>query len=47
MQEQQPKFGFTAFAETLNGRLAMLGFVLGLTTEWLTGQDILHQIGLM
>jgi hypothetical protein len=47
MQEQQPKFGFTAFAETWNGRLAMLGFVIGLTIEWLTGRGILEQIGLM
>lgn len=47
MQDQQPKFGFTAFAETWNGRLAMLGFVIGLATEWLTGQGILEQLGLM
>jgi hypothetical protein len=47
MEKEQPKFGFTPFAETLNGRLAMLGFVIGLVTEWLTGQTILQQIGLM
>ena len=47
MKEQQPKFGFTPFAETWNGRLAMLGFVIGLTTEWITGQSILQQLGLM
>ncbi|KKZ10256.1 MAG: high light inducible protein, partial [Candidatus Synechococcus spongiarum SP3] len=34
------------FAETWNGRLAMLGFVIGLLTEVLTGQGILGQIGL-
>ena len=39
-------FGFVAFAETWNGRLAMLGFVIGLGTELLTGQGILSQIGL-
>jgi len=27
--------------------LAMLGFVIGLATEFLTGQGILSQIGLM
>jgi hypothetical protein len=47
VQEQERKFGFTKFAERWNGRLAMLGFVIGLTTEWLTGQSILEQIGLM
>jgi ferrochelatase len=41
-----PRFGFVAFAETWNGRLAMLGFVIGLGTELLTGQGILSQIGL-
>jgi len=41
------RFGFVAFAETWNGRLAMLGFVIGLATELLTGQGILSQIGLL
>jgi len=41
-----PRFGFVAFAETWNGRLAMMGFVIGLATELLTGQSILGQIGL-
>ena len=40
------RFGFVGFAETWNGRLAMLGFVIGLATELLTGQGILGQIGL-
>jgi len=47
MQEQGTKFGFTSFAETWNGRLAMLGFVIGIATELLTGQGILQQLGLM
>ena len=46
MTESTPRFGFVAFAETWNGRLAMLGFVIGLGTELLTGQGILAQIGL-
>ena len=40
------KFGFSAFAEQWNGRLAMRGFVIGLGTELLTGQGILSQVGL-
>ena len=47
MESQDTKFGFTQFAETWNGRLAMLGFVIGLGTELLTSQGILSQIGLM
>ena len=47
MENQESKYGFTQFAETWNGRLAMLGFVIGIATELLTGQGILSQIGLM
>ena len=46
MADSASRFGFVAFAETWNGRLAMLGFVIGLGTELLTGQGILGQIGL-
>ena len=46
MTQPAPRFGFVAFAESWNGRLAMLGFVIGLATELLTGQSILQQIGL-
>ncbi|MBK4729397.1 chlorophyll A-B binding protein [Oxynema sp. CENA135] len=47
MDNETTKFGFTQFAETWNGRLAMLGFPIGLLTELMTGQGILSQIGLM
>jgi hypothetical protein len=47
MENQDAKFGFTAFAEKWNGRLAMMGFVIGVATELLTGQGILSQIGLL
>ena len=47
MAGNDSKFGFVTFAETWNGRLAMLGFVIGLATEFLTGQGVLSQIGLM
>jgi len=46
MTDHSPRFGFVAVAETWNGRMAMLGFVIGLATELLTGQGILAQIGL-
>ncbi|MBM5790326.1 MAG: high light inducible protein [Cyanobacteria bacterium M_surface_10_m1_298] len=32
--------------ERFNGRMAMLGIVIGVITEGLTGQGIVHQIGL-
>ena len=32
--------------ELFNGRAAMLGIVIGIITEGLTGQGIAHQIGL-
>lgn len=47
MDDTKAKFGFTEFAETWNGRLAMLGFAIGVATELLTGHGILSQIGLM
>ena len=40
------KFGFSSFAETWNGSFAMMGFMIGLGTELLTGQGILSQIGM-
>ncbi len=42
----EPRYGFVNFAEIWNGRLAMLGILIGLTTELLTGQGILTQIGI-
>ena len=31
--QPSPRFGFVAYAETWNGRLAMLGFVIGLASQ--------------
>ena len=39
-------WGFFPRAEMLNGRLAMLGFVIGVLVEAISGQGILGQIGL-
>ena len=45
-EENQERFGFVNFAEIWNGRLAMMGILIGLTTELLTGQGILTQMGI-
>lgn len=42
----EPRYGFVNFAEIWNGRLAMMGILIGLTTELLTGQGILTQMGI-
>ena len=47
MEGQEPKFGFTAFAENWNGRLAMIGFIAAVIIEYVTGQGVLHFLGLM
>jgi len=47
METSEPKFGFNAFAEKWNGRLAMIGFLTGLINEFVTGHGILSQIGLL
>lgn len=38
-------FGFTPFAETLSGRIAMIGFDLLVLTEVFTGKGIIHLLG--
>ena len=40
------KWGFTSYAETHHGRLAMMGFSIGLGTELLTGQEVIGQMGM-
>ncbi|CAK6689604.1 hypothetical protein BBFGKLBO_00651 [Synechococcus sp. CBW1107] len=44
--ESASGWGFHRRAELLNGRLAMLGFVIGVLIEAVSGQGILQQIGL-
>ena len=44
--ENESRFGFVNFAETWNGRMAMMGILIGLGTELITGQSILRQIGI-
>ncbi|MEM7772104.1 MAG: hypothetical protein AAF327_16530 [Cyanobacteria bacterium P01_A01_bin.37] len=43
---QEPKFGFNHYSERLNGRAAMIGFVVTLAIEYLTGKGLLSWIGL-
>jgi hypothetical protein len=45
-QLEDPKFGFNDYAERLNGRAAMIGFLLILLIEYLTGQGVLTWLGL-
>ncbi len=44
--DNEQRFGFVIFAETWNGRMAMMGILIGLGTELITGQSILRQIGI-
>jgi Chlorophyll A-B binding protein len=46
-KKDEAKFGFTGSAENLNGRLAMIGFVAAVITELVTGQGVVHFLGLM
>jgi hypothetical protein len=43
---EEPKFGFSEYAERLNGRAAMIGFALTLIIEYATGQGLLEWLGL-
>jgi hypothetical protein len=47
IDSQKPDFGFNAFAEKWNGRLAMIGFASALINEYVTGHGILSQLGFM
>ncbi|GAP95216.1 CAB/ELIP/HLIP-related protein [Leptolyngbya sp. NIES-2104] len=44
---ENPKFGFNDYAERLNGRAAMIGFVAALIVEYVTGQGVLTWLGLI
>lgn len=43
---EEPSFGWNLYAEQVNGRFAMVGFVLLLLLELVTGQDLLTWLGL-
>jgi hypothetical protein len=43
---EEPKFGFNEYAERLNGRAAMIGFILMVGIEFFTNQGVLSWLGL-
>ena len=43
---EEPKFGFNEYAERLNGRAAMVGFLLMVVIEVVTGHGVLAWLGL-
>ena len=46
LNRPEPSFGWTPYAEQLNGRFAMLGFVVLLVLEFFTQQDLITWLGL-
>ncbi|HAG81624.1 MAG TPA: chlorophyll A-B binding protein [Cyanobacteria bacterium UBA12227] len=44
--QPEPAFGWTPYAEQINGRFAMIAFVTLLLLELLTGQGLLTWLGL-
>jgi len=44
--EPEPSFGWTSYAEQINGRFAMVGFVILLLLEFFTRQDLWTWLGL-
>lgn len=44
--QPEPAFGWTAYAEQINGRFAMIGFVALLLLEFFTHQDLITWLGL-
>ncbi|HAA30903.1 MAG TPA: chlorophyll A-B binding protein [Cyanobacteria bacterium UBA8553] len=45
--QPEPAFGWTPYAEQINGRFAMIGFAGLLLLELLTGQGLLTWLGLI
>jgi hypothetical protein len=42
---EDPKFGFNGYAERLNGRAAMIGFILALAIEAVSHQGVMAWLG--
>jgi len=45
--EDEPSFGWSGYAERVNGRFAMIGFIAILLIEALSQQSFLHWAGLL
>ena len=43
----EPKMGFSTYAERLNGRAAMMGFIAALVVEYITHKGALTWLGLV
>ena len=43
---ERPKKGFNEYAEKLNGRAAMVGFLILIAIEYFTGHSLVSLIGL-
>jgi hypothetical protein len=46
LSQPEPKFGWNLYAEQMNGRFAMIGFVGLLLLEFFTRQDFFTWMGL-
>jgi len=44
--QPEPAFGWTSYAEQINGRFAMIGFVALLVLEFFIRQDLITWLGL-
>jgi hypothetical protein len=42
---EDPKFGFNGYSERLNGRAAMIGFVLAIAIEFISHEGVLAWLG--
>lgn len=45
LPQAEPAFGWTSYAEIINGRFAMIGFLALLVLEMLTRQDFFTWLG--
>lgn len=46
INQPEPAFGWTPYAELINGRFAMVGFVALIVLEFFTHQDLITWLGL-